>query len=78
MFSHPFLRRPLLALLGLLVLLTASAAQIPSPVSRPAENSGNKPSAGEVEIKAVKYPELCAAVRAQRGKVVVVDVWAEY
>ena len=31
-----------------------------------------------VRLKAVKYAELARAVRAGRGKVVVVEVWAEY
>jgi len=33
---------------------------------------------GTVELKEVKYGQLCDAVRAQRGKVVVVDVWGFY
>jgi len=37
------------------------------------------PSNGNgVELKAIKYPDLVKAVRAQRGKVVVIDVWANY
>jgi len=31
-----------------------------------------------VELQPVKYDQLVAAVRAQRGKVVVVDVWGVY
>jgi hypothetical protein len=31
-----------------------------------------------VALKAVKYPDLVQAVKAQHGKVVVVEVWAEY
>lgn len=31
-----------------------------------------------VELKVVKYKELCSAIRAQYGKVVVVDVWADF
>jgi thiol-disulfide isomerase/thioredoxin len=31
-----------------------------------------------VELKAVKYADLVKAVRAQRGKVIVIDVWADF
>jgi thiol-disulfide isomerase/thioredoxin len=31
-----------------------------------------------IELKAVKYEQLTEAVRAHRGKVVVVDIWATY
>jgi thiol-disulfide isomerase/thioredoxin len=31
-----------------------------------------------VELKVVRYPELAAAVRAQVGKVVVVDIWGTF
>jgi hypothetical protein len=31
-----------------------------------------------VGLEDVRYPELVAAVKAQRGRVLVVDVWAEY
>ncbi len=31
-----------------------------------------------VELKVVKYADLVKAVRAQRGKVVVIDVWADF
>jgi hypothetical protein len=34
--------------------------------------------AGVVELKVVKYNGLVEAVKAQRGKVVVVDVWGEF
>lgn len=37
------------------------------------------PSSGDgVELKTVKYSELTKAVREQRGKVVVIDVWADF
>ncbi len=36
-----------------------------------------EPAGGEA-AKAVTYAELGKAVRAQRGKVVVVDFWANY
>jgi hypothetical protein len=34
-----------------------------------------KPGNSEVELKTVKYDALKAAVREQRGKIVVVDIW---
>lgn len=48
----------------------ASASAKLEPVSQ------KSPSA--VELKAVKYVQLAAAIQAQRGHVVVMDVWAEY
>jgi hypothetical protein len=33
---------------------------------------------GTIDLKAVKYGGLVEAVKAQRGKVVVVDVWGEF
>ena len=32
----------------------------------------------EVTLQAVKWPELEKAIAAHKGKVVVLDVWAEY
>jgi thiol-disulfide isomerase/thioredoxin len=41
--------------------------------------TGDEPAAApKVELKAIKYDALKAAVREQRGKVVVVDVWADF
>ena len=34
--------------------------------------------ADEVGLKVVTYDQLIAAVKAERGKVVVADIWAEY
>jgi thiol-disulfide isomerase/thioredoxin len=39
---------------------------------------GAAPQPNAIDIKPVKYRELCSAVRDLKGKVVVVDVWAEY
>jgi hypothetical protein len=36
------------------------------------------PAPSGVELKAVKYRELTRAIRAQRGKVVVVDIWGVF
>jgi hypothetical protein len=55
------------------ILLLAAAAALAAPAV-----ADDKPAAAEVELKSVKYDALKAAVRAQRGKVVVVDVWAEF
>jgi hypothetical protein len=32
----------------------------------------------EVRLQVVKFPQLNEAIAAQRGKVVVMDVWATY
>jgi hypothetical protein len=37
-----------------------------------------KAEAPKVELKDVKYADLGKAIKGQRGKVVVVDVWAHY
>lgn len=41
------------------------------------EKAGNRDST-PVELKILKYGGLCSAVRAQLGRVVVVDVWGEF
>src|SRR5690242_10528052 len=51
-------------------LLLAGLAASLSPAGRAAE----KPP----ELKTIKYDDLAAAVRALRGKVVVVDIWASW
>jgi hypothetical protein len=45
--------------------------QTGSAVARPARE-------GVVELKVVKYNGLVEALRSQRGKVVVVDIWGEF
>ena len=50
-----------------LVLLVASAG-----------NAAPDAPASVVDIKVLKYKDLCSAVRSQRGKVVVVDIWGEF
>jgi thiol-disulfide isomerase/thioredoxin len=40
--------------------------------------SAEPPGGGAVELKDVKYSGLVEAIKAQRGKVVVVDVWADF
>ncbi|HWG48030.1 MAG TPA: TlpA disulfide reductase family protein [Gemmataceae bacterium] len=55
----------------LLMVFTGWLVLLPADAGAPAgENS--------IELKAVKYADLGNAVRAQRGKVVVIDVWANF
>jgi hypothetical protein len=72
---------------GLLAAVTVAACSSPPPkadqgasetatsavTSKPAE-----PTSTGVTITAVKWPELQAAIAAQKGKVVVMDCWADY
>lgn len=51
------------AVTGFAVALTPGGEQAPAPT---------------VELQAVKYDALKAAVRARHGKVVVVDIWADF
>jgi len=34
--------------------------------------------AAKVELKVIKYDQLTQAIKAQKGKIVVVDIWAWY
>jgi hypothetical protein len=61
------------ARLGLCAMLALAAG---CGQALPAANPAPAPSS--VELKRLKYGELCSAVRGLRGKVVVVDIWAEY
>jgi hypothetical protein len=40
--------------------------------------TAGEPPAPSVEVRVVKYPELGETIRRLRGKVVVVDFWADY
>ncbi len=42
--------------------------------------TGRTPPApsGEIDLKVVKYDQFVEAIKAQRGKVVVVDVWSVF
>jgi len=42
------------------------------------DSAARPPQEGVVELKVVKYNGLVEAIKAQRGKVVVVDVWGEF
>jgi len=48
-----------------------------SPAPPPAKPSAPAP-AGGITFKIVRWPELEAAIAAHRGKVVLIDLWAEY
>jgi thiol-disulfide isomerase/thioredoxin len=54
-------------LVGLAVVIALSAATVQS-----------QPAASEVTLKAVKYAELADMIRGLKGKVVVVDIWADW
>jgi thiol-disulfide isomerase/thioredoxin len=55
------------------LLLTLAAWFVCAPVSLTAEPAGDG-----IELKTVKYDGLVQAVQAQRGKVVVMDIWGEF
>jgi thiol-disulfide isomerase/thioredoxin len=59
-----------LALLLALCAVPAVLARAPAPPEKPAP--------AEVTLKTVKYADLGAFIRAQTGKVVVVDVWGTF
>lgn len=62
------------------LLVFAAVGCIPTTASE-GKPDGEDPGAAKsdaVELKAVKFEQLGAAVRAHRGKVVVVDFWATY
>lgn len=40
--------------------------------------SSPPPAATEVKIQSVKWPQLQSAIAAHKGKVVVIDLWAEF
>jgi len=87
---HPPGSRATVVLVLSLLILGGTAAAWPDPPPTPAnqpegreataqlptEGKSPAPPVSGIELKIVKYPELIAAVKAQRGKVVVVDVWA--
>jgi hypothetical protein len=69
---------------GLLAALTVAActatAPPPNAEPQPAQAKGAKAAEPEpaVALHVVKWPELEKAIAAHKGKVVVLDVWAEY
>jgi hypothetical protein len=60
-------RRALIVLAGSVVYASMGPVHAAPPAEAP-----------PVELKVVKYKDLEEAVRAQKGKVLVLDVWAEY
>ena len=42
------------------------------------ETPSAPPTPTGVELKTIKYRDLLRAVRAERGKVVLIDVWGEF
>lgn len=63
-----------LALAGVLALLTTL------PMAAQSEKEGKSPATAtaDVNLKTVKYADLGKAIRNQRGKVVVADIWASW
>lgn len=49
----------------------------PIPTTTVATPKTETPPA-EVELKTIKFPQYLEALAALRGKIVVVDIWAEY
>ena len=68
-----------LASLGFLVLAGCSNSP-PAPVSQQAKDTkaAVQPPADAVQVKLVKYDGLQEAIKQLKGKVVVVDVWADW
>ena len=66
--------RAVRALAAGICLIGFAAWCVHTQTGRAAPLAPEQPS-GAVELKDVKYQALCEAVRAQRGKVVVVDLW---
>lgn len=70
--------RRLLGFVVALLLGSVWALNSPGHAGAGQEASTKAPVPQEVTLKPVKYQELIDAVKAQKGKVVVVDVWATY
>jgi len=75
--------------LGCGLVAAAAVAACSSPAPKGDQASGpasvgvtaskvSTPAAAEATLTVVKWPELESAVAAHRGKVVVMDVWADY
>lgn len=71
MTQRPFAWTASLALQAFLVM-SLVASRLPAAAQTKDQGTA------KVELQIVKYKDLCAAVRAQRGKVVVVDLWADW
>lgn len=69
-------RAPIWPALGLGAALTALAAGVRAAPARP-EPPAAKAEAKATEPKVVPFKDLVAALKEQKGKVVVVDFWAD-
>jgi hypothetical protein len=54
-----------------LVSLSLAVSAIGGPLA-------GEPSASEIALRSMKYADLCKTIRSLKGKVVIVDFWAEY
>lgn len=78
--SRGFRWSALLAALGFLMPVGCSnTPPTPSKVNQSAPESKNaQPAADTVSVKLVKYEGMQDAIKQLKGKVVVVDVWADW
>jgi hypothetical protein len=79
--ADPRFRPAWLPLVGLPIFLAAGCGPHDTAANRPAEPSARRdvnPSAAEVRIQPVKFSGLDRFLGEQRGKVVVMDVWADW
>jgi hypothetical protein len=58
-----------MALFAAALIPLAGCGGAPAPTAAPAK---------EIKLEVVKYPEFAAALAAHKGKIVVLDIWAEY
>ena len=70
-------------ILGAILVLAAGCSKTDNPPANAGTNpdpavKAPAPPPAEVTLKPVKYKELTEAINAEKGKVVVVDVWANY
>jgi hypothetical protein len=68
--------RRALGLFALLVLAAGCARHAAAPNPEVVRTTALKPD--EVRLDITKYADLCKAVRAQRGQIVVLEVWGEF
>ncbi|HEV8061613.1 MAG TPA: TlpA disulfide reductase family protein [Gemmataceae bacterium] len=68
----------LLVVIGLVILGAATAAGLFANAGPNQDPATQPPAPAEVTLKPIKYQQLIDAVKAQKGNVVVVDVWATY
>lgn len=66
-------------LLPMLAGTAVALAGCGGPATAPSSRSESvAPAAAEIEIKTVKFDQWVEAVQSHQGKVVVVDIWADY